>query len=709
MIAEKVPCVGLRTFLYGLPDFRRENMLRKGREVHRIYVEVHKGTTFLEDQFTLTEFGRTVLESGGIKAGRAKNVEQIVVARETLYCSGSATCRRVCGGYSECTPDCSKTKVRGHKCNYRVKMTMRLGHVNSWFVEVTGDHSGAFFRYENMLLQKPSARSSQKKMRASLTNPSSFPLISHLTPSQEQNYFLMNATIKSEPPDTTVEELPSPVFQSNPLEFHNSTIDKKPGSQADMSYTCMASNTQVVPDEPSMAVAQSNYTAVMEEMWNDANIDSNENDNDDEKDLVRRVRQLEAHVSQLRNIILKNDKKEDKKKDRKGKVFDFSKYNTRHIALKVAYLGWDYHGFAVQEDNEKTIEAALFEALIKTKLVDSRENSNYHRCGRTDKGVSAFCQVISLDLRTSLLEGPGVKVRQNGTAHERPGDNMTEIKYVHILNKVLPPEIRVLAWAPVDPSFSARFNCKRRNYKYFFPVGNLDVQLMAEASQKLVGEHDFRNFCKLDVANGVVSCKRKILSVDIMVVEQGPNGYEICELCIVGQAFLWHQIRCIIAVLFLIGEGKESPEIIEELLNIEKTPRRPQYNMASELPLVLFDCHFSEEDLDWVIEADCHEENIRHFQKVWAQHAIKAAMVKQMLEGLNSHKVETDTDIAPWCELSEPILAQSEWLTPGCKPRHYKSLLQRQTCESLESKIEHYSKKRKFAENQDSWSGFAGE
>lgn len=165
-------------------------------------------------------------------------------------------------------------------------MTMRLGHVNSWFVEVTGDHSGAFFRYENMLLQKPSARSSQKKMRTSLANPSSFPLISHLTPSQEQNYFLVNATIKSEPPDTTVEELPSPVFQSNPLEFHNSTIDKKPSSQADMSYTCMTSNTQVVPDEPSMAVAQSNYTAVMEEMWNDANIDSNENDNNDEKVLV---------------------------------------------------------------------------------------------------------------------------------------------------------------------------------------------------------------------------------------------------------------------------------------------------------------------------------------------------------------------------------------------------------------------------------------
>lgn len=51
-------------------------------------------------------------------------------------------------------------------------------------------------------------------------------------------------------------------------------------------------------------------------------------------------------------------------------------------------------------------------------------------------------QVISIDLRTNLLEGLGVKVREHGTAHERSGDKTTEINYVHILNKILPPEIR---------------------------------------------------------------------------------------------------------------------------------------------------------------------------------------------------------------------------------------------------------------------------
>lgn len=52
-----------------------------------------------------------------------------------------------------------------------------------------------------------------------------------------------------------------------------------------------------------------------------------------------------------------------------------------------------------------------------------RDTCNYHRSGRTDKGVSALGQVISIDLRSNLLEGPGVKVREGGTAHERTGEN----------------------------------------------------------------------------------------------------------------------------------------------------------------------------------------------------------------------------------------------------------------------------------------------
>ena len=57
------------------------------------------------------------------------------------------------------------------------------------------------------------------------------------------------------------------------------------------------------------------------------------------------------------------------------------------------------------------------------------------------------------------------------------GDKSTEIPYMHILNNVLPDDIRVLAWAPVGPDFSARFSCLHRTYKYFFARGNMNIDV----------------------------------------------------------------------------------------------------------------------------------------------------------------------------------------------------------------------------------------
>lgn len=99
---EKINCCDLRKYLYNFEIYRQASMLRKGREVHKIYVTVHKGVDFLDDRFTLTEFGKMVLDNGSVRAGRARNVRQIVVARETLYCSGTGGCKRACGGYGSC-------------------------------------------------------------------------------------------------------------------------------------------------------------------------------------------------------------------------------------------------------------------------------------------------------------------------------------------------------------------------------------------------------------------------------------------------------------------------------------------------------------------------------------------------------------------------------------------------------------------------------
>ena len=74
----------------------------------------------------------------------------------------------------------------------------------------------------------------------------------------------------------------------------------------------------------------------------------------------------------------------------------------------------------------------------------------------------------------------------------------------------------------------------------------------------------------MDVNNGVVNYMRRIDAVSVTCVHRdnpdAESAYDICRLRIVGKAYLWHQIRLIVSVLFLIGEGKEEPGVIKELL-----------------------------------------------------------------------------------------------------------------------------------------------
>nr|SVE76454.1 EOG090X083V [Daphnia longispina] len=398
------------------------------------------------------------------------------------------------------------------------------------------------------------------------------------------------------------------------------------------------------------------------------------------EELIERVQQLEAHVIQLRNLL--KPKSVSDKHEIKQKAFDHKKYAKRHVLLQVAYVGWDYAGFVVQEHTEKTIEAELFKALEKTRLLEGRETSNYHRCGRTDKGVSSFGQGISLDLRSNLSEGKGVFIPEG---HQAKVGNTDEIDYVGILNKVLPPEIRVIAWAPVSQSLSARFDCRQRTYHYYFPKANLNLEKMKIASQFLIGEHDFRNLCKMDVGNGVIKFDRRITDVQIEVIDDNKtDSYSMIRLKLKGQAFLWHQVRCIIAVLFLVGQGKEETTIIQELLDVERNPRKPQYGMASEIPLNLFTCSYSDDDCQWIYDADSLQYVISGYQTLWAENSVKTTMLKEMLNSLEKlaggNKIEN----------------QLKGLVYGIESKTYLPLMERQKCESLEERIHVYAKRQRI-------------
>ena len=58
------------------------------------------------------------------------------------------------------------------------------------------------------------------------------------------------------------------------------------------------------------------------------------------------------------------------------------------------------------------------------------------------------------------------------------------------------------------------------------------------------------------------------------------------------------QVRCIASVLLMVGKGLEQPEVIRGLLDISLVDSKPYYNMASEQPLILHECHYGGLDFD---------------------------------------------------------------------------------------------------------------
>lgn len=388
--------------------------------------------------------------------------------------------------------------------------------------------------------------------------------------------------------------------------------------------------------------------------------------------------------------------------------FDPSKYTTRFIALKFAYLGQKYNGLEHTNGNTTplpTIEEVLWKALRRTRLILPETSSDdepddaqpralrpysiywdgcdYSKAGRTDRGVSAFGQVVGLRVRSARPKrttkapsnqesGEQGDAMQIETPAETEWDDIgDEISYIQTLNRVLPEDIRVLAWCPnPPPDFNARFSCRERRYRYFFTQpafsptpgsfgfenrsgnpkgprpkyreGWLDIEAMREAAKHFEGTHDFRNFCKLDTSKQLENFQRVIWHSDIELVnpKTNPLGYvgrpgfqplenhvseaetsppetpdvtvpQVYTFTLHGSAFLWHQVRHMVAILFLVGQGLESPSIVPELLDVVKNPRKPSYEMASDAPLVLWDCIFPDESsgsredaLDWVYAGD---------------------------------------------------------------------------------------------------------
>lgn len=59
-----------------------------------------------------------------------------------------------------------------------------------------------------------------------------------------------------------------------------------------------------------------------------------------------------------------------------------------------------------------------------------------------------------------------------------------------------------------------------RVYRYYFLRREYDVDILRQAVKLLEGEHDFRNFCRIDAVN-VCDFTRTIFQGDVVLVKKG--------------------------------------------------------------------------------------------------------------------------------------------------------------------------------------------
>ena len=225
--------------------------------------------------------------------------------------------------------------------------------------------------------------------------------------------------------------------------------------------------------------------------------------------------------------------------------------NLVRIALGVSYNGSAYEGWQSQLSG-LTVQDKLEAAL--GKFTQSKVSTLC--AGRTDSGVHGLMQVVHFD-----------------TDAERETSS-----WVRGTNAYLPKDIAV-QWAQVMPrEFHCRASATARRYAYVVlesavrpsveagRVGwvyrQLDTAAMHAAAAHLLGEHDFSSFRAS--ACQALSPVKNMQRIDISSRGEPMQRYWRFEF--EANAFLHHMIRNIMGCLLMVGDGRQPPEWILDVL-----------------------------------------------------------------------------------------------------------------------------------------------
>lgn len=225
----------------------------------------------------------------------------------------------------------------------------------------------------------------------------------------------------------------------------------------------------------------------------------------------------------------------------------------RTLKLTLQYDGTAYVGWQRQESGT-SIQSLLEDALARIEGAAVSVQGS----GRTDAGVHALGQTASVVL---------------GSAIELP-------VLSRALNAVLPPDVRVLGIEEVESGFHARFSAVGKVYEYRIlnaPIVSpflhryvwhvpqpLEIDVMREASQALVGAHDFAAF--QGSGSIVATTDRVIRAIEWQdVITTG--GYDLpLVMRIEGDGFLRHMVRNIVGTMVEVGAGRWPAQRVADAL-----------------------------------------------------------------------------------------------------------------------------------------------
>ncbi len=231
--------------------------------------------------------------------------------------------------------------------------------------------------------------------------------------------------------------------------------------------------------------------------------------------------------------------------------------NKKLLKATVSYDGSEYYGWQKQP-NQKSVQSEIEKALT----IVCNEDIVIHGSGRTDKGAHARGQVFHFETTTNLPV-QAIKIMIRGE---------------------LDKSIYITELEEVQNSFHARFDVKKKQYRYFVTTGGFvpternyrwnlsdkpfDTQKIVECAKLFIGEHDFTAF-----GGGTLEEKDKNRTIYNLSLEQ-LDQRTWCFI-VTGNGFLKYMVRNIVKTLVLVGQGKLTINDAKKILDSKDRAKTP--------------------------------------------------------------------------------------------------------------------------------------